>query len=278
MAILDDLARRFAETHSTEATATLESMTPAEAAAFLADLPAPVAAEIISQASLPLAVPATTILDPGHAAAIYGQMSLAVAAATLRRLEDGARERILERMEDALRDALERLLRFPPRTGGSLLDPRVLALPETLSAEDAIDRIQETPQFLLYNLYVVNRAQVLVGVLNIRELLVAERHRTLRELMKPASHAASVTDSAATIVSHPGWRDTHSLPVLDDDGVFLGAIRYSTLRKLESQLARAGKDPASTTVRALGDLFWTGVGGLITAAATTVTARSDEER
>lgn len=273
MAFLDDLARRFAETHSTEATALLETMAPAEVTAFLAELSPAVAAELVSQSVSQLAVPACTLLDADRAGEILTRMPLALAAGTLRRLESGPRERVLRTMDEEIRNVLGTMLEFPPRTAGALMDPRALALPETITAEEAVRRIRGMPQNLLYNIYVVNREHVLVGVLNLRELLLANSADSLRTLMNPCTLTAAVTASAMAIVSHPGWRETHSLPVVDEDGLFLGAIRYSMLRRLEHELAGRDEDPASTTVQALGDLFWTGVGGLITAAASSVSPR-----
>jgi hypothetical protein len=61
----------------------------------------------------------------------------------------------------------------------------------------------------------------------------------------------------------------HALPVVDANGHFLGAIRYSAFRKLEAEAGRApsGHDP-SRTAGALAEIF------LLGAAAVARTAES----
>ena len=65
------------------------------------------------------------------------------------------------------------------------------------------------------------------------------------------------------ILAHPAWREAHSLPVVDRQGLYLGAIRYRTLRRLESESARHRARQDSHTAEALGDLFSTGMEGLL---------------
>jgi hypothetical protein len=58
----------------------------------------------------------------------------------------------------------------------------------------------------------------------------------------------------------------HALPVVDGGDVYVGAIRYGTLRHLEDELR--GHDPeVGATARALGDLFRTGASSLLEAVA-----------
>jgi hypothetical protein len=72
----------------------------------------------------------------------------------------------------------------------------------------------------------------------------------------------------ASIVSDPGWRTAHALPVVDDQGRYLGAIRYKTLRSLEDAIHhRKESEPA----QALGELFSVGAGGVVRAFLATGT-------
>lgn len=58
----------------------------------------------------------------------------------------------------------------------------------------------------------------------------------------------------------------HSLPVVDEDHHYLGALRYRTLRELEEELLR-GRGGDRDTAAALGELFATGAAGLLDALA-----------
>jgi magnesium transporter len=189
-------------------------------------------------------------------------------AARLARLLGDQAERVLAAVKPVQADAIRSLLRYPADTAGGLMDPSVLALPRDLTAAEALDRIRAHSQNARYNLYVVDRDQRLVGVLNLRELFLAEPSVLLGDLMVANPQRLLASVGRASIVSDPGWRTAHALPVVDDQGRYLGAIRYKTLRSLEDAIHhRKESEPA----QALGELFSVGAGGVVRAFLATGT-------
>jgi magnesium transporter len=160
--------------------------------------------------------------------------------------------------------ALRTLVSYPEQTAGSLMDPEVLALPDDITAREARRRVRSSPEHARYNVYVVDREGRLVGALNLRELFLAAPSAALASVMTRRVHRLSAAADRLAIVQHPGWREVHSLPVVDLDGRYLGALRYRTLRRLEEQL-RGVADAAEVTVDALGELFAAGAGGVLRA-------------
>ncbi len=74
--------------------------------------------------------------------------------------------------------------------------------------------------------------------------------------------------------THPGWRSFHALPVTDEEGRLVGAIRYQTLRRLEQEIdAARGEQITTQTVGALGELFHLGVAGMIEGVASAAAPR-----
>jgi hypothetical protein len=66
------------------------------------------------------------------------------------------------------------------------------------------------------------------------------------------------------ILMNPGWREVYTLPVVDEKGVFLGAIDYQTIRRLEQEIIKPlHQSPLNETVAAMGELFWVGFSGLV---------------
>ena len=178
------------------------------------------------------------------------------------------RDAVLDGLDDERLRSLHALLAFPEDTAGGLMDPDVLALPAELPVAAALERIRREPSHARYNLYVVDEEQRLVGALNLRELLLAPVDAELADLMTPDPlHLAAEADRAR-VVSHPGWKEVHSLPVIDANGRYLGAIRYRTLRDLEQELLRpaTGDTPPA---RAFGELLALGAAGALDAFAGT---------
>jgi hypothetical protein len=126
---------------------------------------------------------------------------------------------------------------------------------------------------LLYYLYVVDRARHLVGVLDIPELMTARPADQLRAVMHTQVDKLSAWAPSSVIRRHAGWRSCHAMPVVDDHGRLLGAIRYQTLRRLEEAAPVDDPRRASMTALALGELFHVGVAGFAGSLASVASAQ-----
>jgi magnesium transporter len=237
-----------------DASAVLESVPPRQAAAVLARMSPHSAAEVLEQLGLEAAAAQIEALEQD------------VAARLARRLTEARRVAVFAALPSRAKRTLETLLAFPENTAGALMDPEVLALAEDLTAADALARIREVPDQARYNLYVVDRHQALVGVINLRELMLAQPERELTEFMTRNPVRLDAGADRAAVISHPGWKRVHSIPVVDERGGYLGAVRYRTLRQLEEELLGAAQTDANAA-EALGEVFTAGASGLLDALA-----------
>jgi magnesium transporter len=266
MALISTLADALIQKHPARAAEVLEREEPAQGITLLARGNARSAAEVLRRLS-PTRVGATLGgLAPRRAASLLAALPLDAAARLLRHVEEAQRGGILEHLDARRAQSLRSLMAFPADRAGALMDPEVLALPSTLSAGEALDRVRERPDHARYNLYVLDDEARLVGALNLRELFLARPEDRLGDLMKPNPQAIRSDADRATVLSHHGWREVHALPVVDADGHYLGAFRYRTLRELEEELLHGRRDDSSSAT-ALGELFATGAAGLLDALA-----------
>lgn len=264
MGLTHDLAERLMRSHPGRAAWVLERHEPAAALPALSDGEAEDAAEVLRRLSPQRASQVLALLARTRAAALLAHLDLDQAVRLVRRLPDAVRTELLAHFDERRARAVGALLGFREGSAGALMDPEVLALPSAFSARDALARVRAEPEQARYNLYVVDEEQRLVGVLNLRELMLAPPAQTLAELMFPRPLRLEANADRSVVVSHPGWREVHSLPVVDERGVYLGAIRYRTLRELEQALL-AGQSEEQSTSGALGQLFAAGASGLFEA-------------
>jgi len=255
------LAQQLVTSQPARAAAVLERLGVDAGTAYLGAVDIAVLARIAPLLSAQFAADVLQALPPPTVAALLERLSLDVAARLARTLED-ATEPALARLGDDTARAIRALLAFQPDAAGGLMDPRVLALPGDLTVGEALERIRRTPERARYNLYVVDREQHLAGVLNLRELLLADPEERLSARMVPNPRRIPAEAGREAIVAHPGWREAHALPVVDGEGRYLGAIRYRVLRELEAGLADA---PGDETAGALGELLAVGAGGVLRA-------------
>ena len=265
------LAEAFVEAHPDEAALVLERLAADDAAAVLGGLAPATAAGVLRRMAPRSAAEGLARLGPDRAGDVVAALPRDAAALVLRRTEPPGRAALLAALPPAAAGALEGLLRYPEDSAAALADPHVLALPDDLTAGEALARVRRAPRHALYYVYVVDREQRLVGVVNLRELMLAPPKAALASVMHSEVARLPAQARRAAIVEHPAGRTFHALPVVDEAGVFLGALRYETIRKLEDDAADGGQPvDALSTVVTFGELCWVGITGVFVDLAATV--------
>ena len=264
MTLPERLLQRFAEGHPTEAAAVLGEHTADDAAAVLARLPEEAGANLLGRTASLVAAGALSRLDPARARSLLARVPLERAAALLRQLEPEAREALLVALPGSER--LRSLINYPRGTAGALMDPSVLALPADLDLDEARLRLGEFSANLALDLYLVDSDHRLVGVTDLREVLDPARRGPLRALSRKMDPLRDRSD-LASVSAHPGWLNRDTLPVVDDRGTYLGAVRAERLRQVAQEAITRRSRGGTNAVLALGELFWLGVNGLFSSLA-----------
>ena len=270
------LAVTFLQEHPPEAALVLERMPADHRAAVVRD--ARTAAAPALGEMLPSAVAdCVARLDAVDAAPALDNLALDRAVAVLRRLPGDAALRTIEALPADKQEQLRRVLGYPEGTAGALMDPMVPELPVDVSVAEARVRLRRAGQGLLHYVYVVDRSRILVGVLEISDLLRAGGRTPVRRVMRDPDHTLPAWMPAAAVRTHPGWDSAPMMPVTDEAGRLLGALRYETLRRLEREgdAGRSGQ-LATATVGALGELFHLGLAGFIEGVAAAAAPRGGQ--
>ena len=259
MTLEERLLRRLAERHPTEAATLLGAQSAEDAAGVLDRLPEESGATVLGRTAPPVAAGALAQLDPVLAGALVARLPLERAAALLRHLEPEAREGLLATLPAAER--LRSLISYPGGTAGALMDPSVLALPADLDLDEARRQLGEFSTHLALDLYVVDAQHRLVGVADLREVLAPSRTGRLSALSRAVDPVGDLAD-LTSLAARPGWLHHDTLPVVDDHGTYLGAVRAERLRQVAHQEVQRRSRGGADAVLALGELFWLGVSGL----------------
>ena len=265
------LALSFMEAHPDGAARLLDRTAPPEAAALLAEVPAKVAAGVL-RTMAPASVTACGALLPvERLAAIVGELPLDEAAGLMHRLDGERREAVLARLPVTSEAPLRRVLAYGPHTAGALADPLVFALPEDLTVAEAQRQLRGTGEHLFYYFYVVSRTGMLVGVLDLRELMAARPKDTLAAVMHRDPVRLEAGTTFVTLAAHPAWQELDTLPVVDAGGRLVGAIPHIAVRRLEAELGlRARNESVVATLVGLSELYWAGLAGMFPRVAAAV--------
>jgi magnesium transporter len=156
-------------------------------------------------------------MEADEAADVLGDISPELAAEALREMEEP---------EDIIP-----LLQYPDDTAGGLMNPAIVTLRMDWTARRALDelrRVHPDPHSTYY-LFVVDEAGVLLGVVGLRDLVVALPETTMEAMMNPDVVSVPVTadqEVCARLLSRYGLL---ALPVVDAARRLQGVITADDL-------------------------------------------------
>lgn len=256
------LVTAFMTEHPVDAARLLEELPADEAGALLTEIPTEPAGEVLRRMSAFGAASAIAAMNRNRASELVAEIPVEDASSLLRRLEPAVRDSVTAALPDERRDHLLLLLKYPEGTAGALMDPFVLVLPDDLTVDEALARVRRRARHVYFYIYVTDRGHHLAGVLDLRELLLSDASQTLASVMRRDLMKVRADIDAASIEAHPGWQEYDALPVVDERGVFVGAIRHRSVRRLRTGDGRRG-DGMGGTMLSLAELYWIGIGGML---------------
>jgi len=178
----------------------VEDLTDQEAADLIADLPTRTAVRIIEQ------------MEPDEAADLLGDLTPEIAQILLSKLE---------RPED-----IQPLLIHPDETAGGLMTSEFITLRPHMTVQQALRALRtwkpETED--IYYLFVVDESKRLSGVVNLRQLVIAEPLTRVEEIMDTEVISVLVGTDQEECANLMSRYDLLALPVVDHEKVLLGAI------------------------------------------------------
>ncbi|MFC1454207.1 CBS domain-containing protein [Verrucomicrobiota bacterium] len=261
------ITHEFVKAHPLEAARILEKLGVKEVASFLKKAPPDSAAGVLKYIDRPTAAGCLELMDVKESTAIVARIPLEIASPVLRIARKQECEMILRGLPDKLSGQLRVLLRYPEGTAGAIMDPQAFTLPEDITIKEALKRLKKHPEHVESYIYVLNRDNVLTGLFSVRELIFAGMDNLVSSVMTNPPKRLSPGMRRHAIMENPDWNDYHLLPVVDETGIFLGAIKYQDINRLESKVREnAGSLNGNHVAMALGELYWTGLSSIMKGA------------
>ena len=268
------LSFEFIKNHPIDAARILEQLKVEETASFLKQTPPTLAAGVIWLMDSIHAARCLEVMDKNHSGEIITELPLEISSLLFRRIEDEHKQAILDVLSPEASNPLRLILSYPEDTAGALMDPQVFILHEDITVKEGIRRFRKYPRHLIYYVYVVNREHVLVGHINISDLLLSDSNALISSVMQRDMTRLSPNLSCQAILTHLGWQEYHALPVTDNKGIFLGAIGYRTIQRLlREDKKHHPPTPVNKAAKAMRELYWLGLSGMINWAASALSGK-----
>lgn len=231
-------------------TSTQSDSPSSEVANLIEEIPANEAAAVMSELSREQAADVAEILDPETAAHILSSMDVTDAATIIRDMEspeastllehmapddrvdilahvgEKLHDRLVDEMDEEHQDEVRRLEQYPSDTAGGIMTTDVTYLYEYITVDDAIGTLRKLHEELeqMFYVYVIDKRKHLVGVLSMRDLILARPDKRLRDIMIPNVRSVPATMDQEAVATIMRERRYLAMPVVDAENKLIGLI------------------------------------------------------
>ncbi|MBL7074277.1 magnesium transporter [candidate division KSB1 bacterium] len=165
-------------------------------------------------------------LDPKQISRLVDGMESDDAADIVAELEAGVADQVLAAIGRRAREEVQALLGFAEETAGAIMAKEMVAVKRDSTQAQAIQEIRRQAQEMeeVYYVFVVDDEQKLVGIVSLKDLIIAEPQQRVGDLMNPDVIYAQVDQDQEEVAHLVRKYDLASVPVVDNGGRLVGRI------------------------------------------------------
>jgi CBS domain-containing protein/sporulation protein YlmC with PRC-barrel domain len=232
---------RLSQIHPADLADILEELDIRQRTAVFQSLDIETAAETLEETDPKIQVSLINDLNSEKASDIIEEMSLSEAADLLGDLPKAKAEGILKEMEQNIADDVKELLSHPEREAGGMMTTSYLSFSPSTTAGEALEKFrQEAADVdLVYYVYVTDEEERLLGVISLRDLILADAVSKLGDIMDERVISVKLDDKDDTIAEQFAKYAVTAIPVVDDNEKMRGTIIFKNL--LEVVAPQLGK-------------------------------------
>jgi magnesium transporter len=156
---------------------------------------------------------------------VIGELESDDAADILSLLDEDVADSIIQGMSKEDSNDVVDLMAYPDDSAGGIMSSDYLAVEESTTVEECIKIIQEkNDELVTFYIYVVNETGHLIGVLSLKQLLLARPYDKVKDLMLSDVIRAEVDDPQDSVARMVEKYDFLSVPVVEENNKLVGIV------------------------------------------------------
>ncbi len=225
------LVEKFIENDPEAASRIFESLPENDVADIFQSLPPALAVRMMRHLQISFGAALLKDVDDQFLREIVSRLDPQFAASILMHLPTDARERMTQHLGGKLKDQIRELLEYPAESVGRIMTTDFLSFDKDLLASEAIEKIRllAKKRFPLSYAYVTNGENRLIGVLNMRDLMIASPDKRLEEIIRKDVFSVHCFLSIQEAANELSRRKYFAAPVIDSENHMLGLIKAERL-------------------------------------------------
>ncbi|HNW43503.1 MAG TPA: magnesium transporter [Elusimicrobiales bacterium] len=222
-----ELVKKFIQGDPVKAAQALETLDPRNAGLVIKDLPPSVAAQCVENLNPLTAARLLESLTPPAAAGILFRTGKYHAADIFRRLSQDFSMAVIPLLDQDFSKDMAEILAYPRDSAGRMMHTDFLAFRAELKVREVILRLRQMAKRQLpasTYCYVVDSASALLGVLNMRDLLLASPDVPIGEIMIRDVVKISPFMDREELVAMAARKHYLAMPVTNETGRLIGIV------------------------------------------------------
>ncbi len=135
-------------------------------------------------------------------------------------------KRILRHSDSEMRQSINEILNYPKDSAGSIMTTEYVDLKENMTVDDAFTHIRRTgvDKETIYTCYVTDSNRKLMGLISVKDLLLADKSALLTDIMETNIIYANTIDDKEDVARQFGKYDFLAIPVVDKERRLVGIV------------------------------------------------------
>lgn len=165
-------------------------------------------------------------MKPSYVADMLAEMYTDNAVDTLNQLDKTTMAKYLSLMDTESASEIKELLHYEDETAGSIMTTEYVSIVANQTVRSAMYLLKNeaTVAETIYYVFVVDRENILVGVISLRDLIVNDDDRMISDIMSERVMSVKVGDDQEDVARMIRDYDFLAVPVTDYDGHLLGIV------------------------------------------------------
>jgi CBS domain-containing protein/sporulation protein YlmC with PRC-barrel domain len=218
--------KSLAEMHPVDMAEILSQVSMQERTALLSSLDEETAGDVIGELDDETAAKIINEMEPEKAADVLEHMDPDEAADVLGDLPEKKAVELLNRMDKEEAEEVRELLEHDEDTAGGLMTTDYVCFPPDMTTEEVMKdlRLLAPDIEMIYYLYVVDKEERLLGVLSLKDLILASPKALLESIMKTNPKRVFATEDKKEVAEMVSRYNLYAIPVVDEQDHILGII------------------------------------------------------
>ncbi len=221
----------FADLHPADIAEILNHLKPEDAEAAFSILDTETASEVLTELDENLRERILKNIDKEKITDIVDELETDDATDIVSELPEQVAEHVLENIDKEDSEDVKELLKYPEDSAGGIMTSDFVFVHESATIKDAIKEVRKHADEFdqIYHIYVLNEEGQLVGLVQLKSLLIYPLHKRIKSIMEKDLIYVTPEVDQEEVASIMEKYDLVAIPVVDENRKMLGRITFDDI-------------------------------------------------